>query len=281
MRDADRPRRERLDLAAEILKKTIEDFGRHECGLRAAALAYQGLLSIFPMLLFMIFLGSQVLRSDATRQTVYEFVDRALPAAADEVQQVVDQTLQARRSIGVISGVGLLWTASALFTNLTTSLNAIWQASPRSFWRKRAIALLIVLVLGSLFLISIALSIVASGVLPLNGDILRSWNLALDAFVATLFFWLLYRWLPNRRVSRRASLVGAGVATILWLAAKSAFTWLATSGLANYGLVYGSLASVILLALWAYYSGLVLYLGAVLGATLETTLWPGRLDRDR
>ncbi|MCH7588262.1 MAG: YihY/virulence factor BrkB family protein, partial [Chloroflexi bacterium] len=58
-----------------------------------------------------------------------------------------------------------------------------------------------------------------------------------------------------------------------WQFAKSAFTVHIASGIANYGAIYGSLASVIALFLWAYISALILFLGAEFGAALQREFW--------
>jgi len=49
-----------------------------------------------------------------------------------------------------------------------------------------------------------------------------------------------------------------------------------SSDLANYGLLYGSLASVVILMLWAFVSGVILYLGAAFGSVLEKRYWSGQ-----
>jgi membrane protein len=56
---------------------------------------------------------------------------------------------------------------------------------------------------------------------------------------------------------------------MLWQMGKVLFGWFLVSGLPNYGLVYGSLASVVILMLWTYLSGLIILLGASFGSALE------------
>jgi membrane protein len=58
----------------------------------------------------------------------------------------------------------------------------------------------------------------------------------------------------------------------MWQAVRYGYTWFLRSGLSNYGLVYGSLASVVILMLWVYLSGLSIYLGASFGVALERRL---------
>lgn len=263
--------------ASRLVKSTwsaIERSGKDELAVRAAALAYYGILSLFPLLLFLIFLGSQFLESADARSALNQGLEQLIPAASEIVRQVVDQSVAARGSIGLIAGIGLLWSASTLFNALTTSLNVIWDARPRPFWRRRAIAALSVLTIGLLFLLSITFSALAA--IPLAGQLtgVLGWlNFSVGLIASVLLFWLVYHGIPNKTVNPRGTLSGAILAAILWQIAKSVFALYISSGITNYGAIYGSLASVIALILWAYISALILFLGAEFGAALQREYW--------
>jgi membrane protein len=76
--------------------------------------------------------------------------------------------------------------------------------------------------------------------------------------------------IPNRSVPWRFAFSGAFVGGVLWQVAKAGFVWFITSGLTNYGLVYGSLASVVILMLWTYLSAVILFFGAEFGYVFES-----------
>lgn len=258
-----------------VISGMVRAVGKHEIAFRSAALAYYGLLSLFPLLLFLVFLGSQFLESAEAQVALNEGITEFLPVASDTVQQVVDQTLQVRGSIGLIGGIGLLWTASTLFNQLTTSLNITWGATPRPFWRRRLVALVSVLTIAVLFILSIAFSALAAIPWPGQGTVIWQWlNFSVGLGITILLFWLLYHGIPNVTVSIKASLSGAILSALLWQAAKTIFAWYLASGFNNYGTVYGSLASVIALVLWVYISALILFLGAEFGASLQREIWP-------
>jgi membrane protein len=260
---------------ATFISSLIKQVGKHEIAFRSAALSYYGLLSLFPLLLFLVFLGSQFLESEEAQVALNDSITEFLPAAADTVKQVVDQTIQARGSIGLIGGIGLLWTASTLFNQLTTSLNIIWGATPRPFWRRRLVALFSVLMIAILFILSIALSALAAIPWPGQGTVTWQWlNFSVGLWITILLFWLLYHGIPNVTVNVKASMAGAILSGLLWQAAKGIFAWYLASGFNTYGTVYGSLASVIALILWVYISALILFLGAEFGATLQREVWP-------
>ena len=258
-----------------VISGMIQQTAKNEIAIRAAAIAYYGLLSLFPLLLFLVFLGSQFLESEEAQIALNESLTEFIPAASETVQQEVDQTIDVRGSIGLIGGIGLLWSASTLFNQMTTSLNVIWGASPRPFWRRRLVALISVLTIAILFILSIASSALA--VIPWSDDGTGIWqwiNFSVGLGITILLFWLLYHGIPNISVSAKASLGGAFFSSILWQGAKTIFAWYLASGLTNYGAIYGSLASVIALILWVYISALILFLGAEFGASLQREIWP-------
>jgi len=272
-----------LQLVWHVVRSALEHFTLDQGTIRAASLAYYGLLSLFPLLLFLVFLASQVLKSNESQVILHQYLNDTLPGAAKTVEGVFDQTLRLRGSIGLIGGLGLLWSASAFFNALSISMNAIWGAKLRPFWRRRMIAAGSVLIIGVLFLLSISLSAIAVIPLPgLMGSILRWFNRSVGLGLTILLFWVLYTAIPNKSVHRRSALAGAFIAGLLWQGAKSLFAWYLASGLTNYGAVYGSLASVIALLLWAYFSAQILFLGAEFGAVIEYTFFPSKAgDKQR
>ncbi len=258
-----------LQRVVRVFQQTVEGIEKFEIAARAAAIAYYGILSLFPMLLFLIYLGSQFLESEEARIALNKGLVQVLPAAAETVQDIVNQTVTIRGSIGLIGGIGLLWSASTLFNALTKSLNKIWGAPPRPFWRRRIIAAVSVLLIGLLFVVSVTLSALA--VIPSTGDgtVISQWlNFTVGMITTILLFWLVYHLIPNTPEDSRATLGGGILAAILWQAAKTIFAVYLASGLTNYGAIYGSLASVIALILWVYISALILFIGAVFAAVL-------------
>ena len=269
-RDTNKTFSSRLSRVQQVIRETHRVFTEHECALRAAGLAYHLLLSLFPLLLFLIFLGSRLLSLQGIRRSLNMYLEEVLPAVADNVGVILDQTLRVRGTIEVIGGVLLLWSASSVFISLSSTLNVIWGASPRSFWRRRILAITTVLIIGSLFIISVWLgAFIPWSWTGMNSALWHWLRLGMDLGVTVLLLGLIYRILPNRPVTWRAALFGGSLAGFLWQIAKGIFTWFITSGLNNYGLVYGSLASIVSLLLWIYLSGVIVFVGAAFGSVLE------------
>ena len=261
--------------AWEVIKETAEGVDQLEVPLRAAGVAYYGLLAVFPLLLFLISLGSVLLSSTEVRSAVDEFLLRAIPVpqVLEFVQQTIGETLDRRGTIGVISLLVLLWSASTLFANLETSLNKIWDVPRRMVWHRRLLGILAVMILAGLFIVVIFFSTLEA--LPVLEEVtlFESLDIWITYFAATLFFWLIYRWLPNAKVPAIPSLAGGALAGLAWIIAQALFRWYLTSGLSNLGAVYGTLASLIGLILWTFVTGTILYVGAVFSAVLQRRFW--------
>ena len=69
-----------LRRVVRVLRETIEGIEEYEIASRAAAISYYGLLSLFPMLLFLVYLASQFLESEEARLAINKSLVQVLPA---------------------------------------------------------------------------------------------------------------------------------------------------------------------------------------------------------
>jgi uncharacterized BrkB/YihY/UPF0761 family membrane protein len=103
------------------------------------------------------------------------------------------------------------------------------------------------------------------------------WPLALPVLMASgtvLLFTMLYRFLPRAPLDWSDVWPGAIVGGIGWEVLKKGFVWYAGT-MADWGAIYGSIASVIALSLWLYLSAQVVLYGAEFSAAYS------RLIRDK
>ncbi|NIM93522.1 MAG: YihY family inner membrane protein [Anaerolineales bacterium] len=270
-----------INTTKEIAQEIITESERNELPMRAASLAYYLVFSIFPLVLFLVYLGTGLIDMETALEAVEDFLSELNPAEADAIIGIINQTIDARGRIGLISAIGLIWSASALFYWLIGSLNVIWKANPPPIWRRRLVALVLVLTIGVLFLVSIIISTLSA--IPSfidDGPISSGAALLLDLVVLIIMFWLLYHWVPSKDISTRAALCGAVLGAVLWVLLKVGFAWYLQSGFNMLGAIYGSLASIIGFILWAYFTGLIVLYGAQFGSALQTVVWPKDSDSE-
>jgi membrane protein len=263
-----------------IVSNTLQGFGKARASGAAASVAYYALFSLFPLLLALVAAGSLVLEDEQALQEAIDLVSNAIPVSQELIRNNIRQVLQSRGAFGLVGLLGLVWSASGVFTNLARNINRAWsETERRGFLRGRLLALAMVGVLAALLILSVVSTTVINLLPRLNVPLWNStalyetalWPIVTGLLPLLLSFGLflaLYRWVPNTAVPWRAALWGAGVAALLWEVAKRGFIWYLDAGLARYSLVYGSLGTVVALMFWLYLSASITFLGAHLTATV-------------
>ncbi len=263
-----------------LLRDSFRSFSDARAPEAAASMAYYAFFSLFPLVLTLIALGSFFLEREQASQQVVEFVAQGIPISRRLIERNVQQVLDLRGAVGVVGLVGLLWSATGVFSVLAHNVNRAWsEAESRSFLERRLVALGMVGAMAGLLALSV-LSTVVLGILPqlqipLAGG-MSIYDTALWAVLSNLVPWVfaflmflaLYRWVPNTEVAWTAAAGGALIATLAWEGVTGVFTWYLRSGLVRYELIYGSLGAVVVLMLWIYLGSWITLLGAHLSAAV-------------
>jgi membrane protein len=94
-----------------------------------------------------------------------------------------------------------------------------------------------------------------------------------------LVFYLVYRYVPRTTVRGGAAWTGALFAVVLFLVVRPVFSFYVTR-FADYNLVYGALASLIILVFWAWISSCIFLIGGQLAALVQGLEYEGRTRED-
>jgi membrane protein len=253
--------------AVQLILSTLKGAGDHDAAQRAAGVSYYAILSIFPLLLGLTAVFGYFLPSFNLQDELLNFVGKNLPGAADIVRQNIINIIELRGVLSVLSIVLLFWSGSTMFSAISLAINRSWDISThRPFFMRKAIELGMALSTGILFLLSLGASSIITilrGVFDLPVANLTTVGVGsrLVAFLLILaVFLLIYKTIPNTRTYWRYVWPGALLAAIFFEIARTLFG-LYLETFANYQLIYGSLASIIILLIWIYYSAYILILG--------------------
>jgi len=94
-------------------------------------------------------------------------------------------------------------------------------------------------------------------------------------------FFLIYRFVPRRRLHWKSIAVGAIVATVLFIAARPLFYGY-VENLANYNLMYGGIAIAVVLLAWGWVAAFITILGGEMASHFQTMVLEGKtMDRER
>ena len=263
-----------------ILFTAVQQFAATRATEASASIAYYFLFSLFPLLIFLVVVGSFFLEEGEVKHEIVIWLTNFFPTAADFIEQNLDVIIAQRRSAGITAVIGLMWAGSGAFNVLARNIDRAWlTARPRGFVGTRLVAFAMISVLVMLLFVSLFFSTAVS-LLPLAGrwldGLVTDRNLLLTLLRTALFpllppllmFTSLYRWIPNADVHWSEALWGGMIATLGWRLAIAGFGWYLTSGLTNFQVVYGSLGTVVVLMLWIFISSLITLFGAHLSAAI-------------
>ncbi len=266
----------------EVIRITVERFGKERGSETAASLGYYAFFSIFPMVLVIIVIGSFFLEIDVVQAQLLNVLGDTLPGAESLIIQNINHVLRLRGAVTFVALISLVWSSTSVFNILAININRAFPKAERlDFIGGRLRALGIFLGLGLLLLLSLAAStligLIPAIELPIDGILLHEtifWKIGayvLPILFNWLMFWALYQWVPTISVSRRASCVGSLIAGAAWLLLNHGFTWYLSSSLNQYQLVYGSLGTVVALLFWVYLTAVIVLMGAHLTSSIQKT----------
>ena len=258
-----------------ILASATSETLKPNSAISAAAVAYFAILCLFPLTLLSISIASFYLGPLMNQQLIVQKLEFIAPALGQLLGQNIDAIVRARGPVSLVALVGLIWSASSIFTTLNQTLNEIWgNKRGRPFWKQRGLAILFVLAFAGpiLFLASFTGSLIANLHIWLPTQIISVGGAI--SFVAAILmdvvlFMLLYILLPHGSSTWREVLPGALGAGLLWELAKRAFLLFIATYISLSNLVYGSVAAIIAFLTWAYLSGLIFLFGAFLSVAFH------------
>jgi membrane protein len=248
----------------QLVRKFFADRGTH----LAAMVAYFALLSFVPLIFIALSLFGLAHRADAGDFFVGE-LKRAFPGTSlGSIITLVHRVQDNAAALGIIGGVGLLWSSLSLFSALESALNIVYGLPNRRFLRGKGIAAaLTASVLVTLFA---SLVVGAFGVDALKHRLgfghspVLAYLLSAGASLAGVFLFLLaiYGWLPNTRVSLREALPGAILGAVALEASFQALPLFVR--FADINVTLRTLGGPAILLLWLYVMANVIVFGGEL-----------------
>ncbi len=274
---------ERVREAGRVVWKSICMFIEIDGEQRAASFAYYALFSLFPLFALLLTVGSAIFAPSEVIQTI----GRYFPLGAEQqnlVWQMVASLERSRGSIGLVSVVILLWCSLRFFQALVRGVNRAWHTIEIPWWQMPIKNLLMIAVIASALLIGIvapAMIQAAKKVVLFFQDFLEKQvpGLNLD-MVGGVFDWsryvlagavlfyaftLLYMLAPRRRVYFRQVWMPALFVSLALQFCQNAFVNYLPR-FVNYNAIYGTVGGLMLLLLWVYLSGVIIFFGACLCA---------------
>ncbi|MFJ1366206.1 YihY/virulence factor BrkB family protein [Capnocytophaga canimorsus] len=262
----------------KLFKLTALEFLEDNCLKLSASLSYSTIFAL-PSLAILI-ISSVGLFYDANQvssEFFHQLADLVGEKSALQIQSVIDniQIDDSGRIAQWISIATLIFTASAVFAEIQSSINYIWElkAKPQKGILRiiinRLLSFAMIGALGFVLLVSLLINTFIdilfkqlSRMFSENSVYLAQiFNIAIVFSIVTIIFSFIFKTLPDGKLKWKDTLIGAGFTSILFMLGKFVIgNYLVNTAKLD---VYGAAGSVLVLLVWVYYSAIILYFGAV------------------
>jgi membrane protein len=267
-----------LDLEPrKLARQVISGMEEHDLLTYASAIAFQVMTALIPMaLLVLSVMGFLQLESVWTQDLAPQVKEQVSPQVFAVLDDVVRKTLGSKQGWWLTIGVVFtLWQASGVARAIMGALSSVYgDGDDRSFVRRYVTS--VGLGLGVALVVIAALvdarfgeSILGLGDVPWAAEVVLfvvRWGLAL-ALLSTAV-WLLLRFAPAHPGPHRWVSFGSGLCVLAWVLTSVVFGIYITD-IANYGSIFGSLATVFILMTYLYVSACAFLIGAQLDAIVR------------
>ena len=242
----------------------------------AACLAYFMLLTVFPMLICVSYILGLV---NIDVAGLLSQLQNILPSAALDVLGGYLGCISMRQSPGLfLAGLAGCWfSAAAAFRTITRVMIDMYDAISQSMVRGLLVSILLPFAL--LLTVDLSVMVVVTGQRTLDAIIRRfpfwrgvagvwAWTRYLLLFcLFSLFILAVLNLAAPLGTPRMPLLVSSLVSSLALVVASAVFSWFIDLS-SRYSVVYGSLVSLIILLLWLYLCGQILFIGIVF-----TSVW--------
>jgi membrane protein len=260
-----------------LLKETFAEWNKDKASRLAAALSYYTIFSLAPLLIIAIAIAGFFFGEEAAKGEIIGQLQGLVGRDGAEVIQTAIENANRAENDGsiasLISIAVLLFGASGVFAELQDALNTVWEVEPKpelgigDFLRKRFLSFAMILGIGFLLLVSLIISAVLAGINHYTNSLLPGFdslwqivNFIVSFGVITLLFAMIYKFLPDVKITWGDVAIGAAITALLFVIGKYLIgLYLGNSSFSS---TYGAAGSIIIILVWTYYSAQILFFGA-------------------
>jgi membrane protein len=262
--------------------QVLKAFRANQGLLLAGAVAYYALLSIVPLLILVVIALSHVIDQEVLIATLRRALEYVVPGQGYAVVTELSAFLDQREIVGWVLLATMLFFSQLGFKVLENAISVIFLH--RVAQRRRHFVVSLLLPFGYIIFVGAALLIgtfVLADLVSMGGTRLsmlgHSWSLTGASHVVLytagvlteiMLISAIYYFMPVGRLSAQHALIGGASATALWELIRHGLRWYFGT-LSQVNLVYGSLATAIIVLLIFEIAATVLLLGAQVIAEYE------------
>jgi YihY family inner membrane protein len=268
-----------------FLKQTLRAFHANQGLLLAGGVAYYTLLSIVPLMILLVIILSHVVDAESLLATLSRYLEIVTPGQSSSLIDELRTFIAHRELMGWTLAATLIFFSSLAFSVLENAMSVIFYhrvaIRRRRFFVSALIPFCYIACLGFGLL---AVTLVAGVLQAMERDSIEIFGhtrslVGISGFVLYLIgvageilaLTSIYMVMPVKRPSWRLAFIGGVTAGLLWEATRHVLVWFFAS-LSEVNVVYGSLATAIVILLSLEAAAIVLLLGAQVIAEYDRSM---------
>jgi membrane protein len=280
----------------DFSKLTYKEMNEDHVMAFAGNLTYKGLFAIFPFFTFLLSLLGLFNATDLVNTMVDKLSGVAPQSATKFIEgqllSITQSQAESAFTVGAIISILLaLWGISGASRSVMEAMNVMYEVEEdRPFWKVYGLSIfmslaVIVLLVGSVVLVIFgeSIGVRVADLVGLGSVFATIWSIVqwpVVALVVLFAFALIYYFAPAVKQRFRWISPGSILAFVFWLIFSLLFS-LYTSIAGSYNETYGSLAGVIVLMLYVYYSALIMLIGAEVNQVIEWHIPGGKNEGEK
>jgi len=254
----------------DILADSVKNYRINSDVNQAAAMAFYSILSAIPLFILTIIVAGYFFSS---YPNVSDYIIDAIkgfnPYFSEKLLAQLGQIERKKHLLGWAGLLGLVGLSSMIFNSMETALNIIFHSrKKRNYFISKLLAFSMIpagWIIGS---ISFVISYAAALLVKQSVEIAEGLNISLGVMsgallryavpylITVIFFYFIYRIIPSNKIRPAVALGGSALFALLMEIAKQLFTWY-VANYTRYNVIFGSLGTIVILVIWAFYVALI------------------------
>jgi membrane protein len=259
----------------DMIKTIWKEFNEDNAIYYSASLSYFTLFALPSIIIIIIAISGSLVGKETVREEIYEQIENiAGTQSAEQILAIVDEANKSTSGFlaKVIAITTLILSSTGVFTAIQSALNMMWEVKPKpkrdllKLIADRALSFALIVSISIIILISILMHAGLIALIKLitltqsTAALIEITNFIIPLGVITLLFAMIFKFLPDARISWKDVWIGAFATALLFTLGKYLMgLYLINSDI---GSVYGAAGTIIIILLWIYFSSIILFIGA-------------------
>jgi len=251
-----------------FFKLLVKNYSEDGCQSTAAALTYQTLFAVVPLLTITYTVLEAFEAFSGVGDLLQDFVfDNVVPESVSVVQEYIQQFSSQAMSLSGPSLIVVGLTAFLMMHTIEKSFNDIWRIREPRQGFQRILMYWAILTLGPVLMFLGLASTTYLFSLPIITGVGASKLFGIVPLaLSTVFFTLMYVAVPNCQVPFRHGVIAAAVVAVGFELVKHLFG--SVMAMTDFAVIYGTYAAVPLFLIWLYVSWTIVLFGAELNKNM-------------